>query len=245
MDFLYYFYKISIFVFIMEINNTIVKELGKQSGADVTGIASAISFEKAAPGFGSIDKLKSCRSVIVVGCPFPEESIFKPTPEYTDIRNHTVKKVNEIAAIMAKSIRKMGYDTKVIGGLGGKWDDGRFRGHISLKHAAELAGLGKITRNYLLTHPEYGNMLWFAAVLTSASIEPDQRVEYDICNGCNRCVEICPSGALNDPNIFGQKECYRTCYKTVKGKLDLKCFECRKVCPHRFGIDVKEIKWIL
>lgn len=220
---------------IVDINADIVKELGKNAGADVIGIASADCFVNSQEGFRPVDKLASCRSVIVLGCPFPQEAIFKSTAEYTAIRNLIVKKMDEMAKTLARQIKKLGYETKAIGGLGGKRVNGHFYGHISLKHAAELAGIGKISRNYLLTNPEYGNMLWFTAVLTSAELTPDSLALYDVCGSCNKCVEVCPSGALNDAGLFGQKKCYQTCYKTVKGKLELKCFQCRKVCPYRFG----------
>lgn len=221
----------------MEINHHIIKELCKAAGANVTGIASADSFTEAPEGFRPIDKLKSCHSVIVMGCPFPQESLTKTTVEYTEIRNNIVTKLNDIAKHVAEEIKKKGFKSKMIGGLGGKWDNGRFRGHISLKHAAQLAGIGMIGRNYLLTNARYGNMLWFSAILTDAILSPDVLTDDMVCNNCNQCVETCPSGALNKSSLFGQKECYRTCYKTVKGKLELKCFACRKICPYRFGKD--------
>jgi epoxyqueuosine reductase QueG len=103
-----------------------------------------------------------------------------------------------------------------------------------LKHAAELAGLGIIARNYLLTNPEYGNLLWFSAVLTDADLIPDKKAQYKICDNCNKCVETCPSGALNNPALFGKKECSRF-FTIVNKKLEIKCFSCRKVCPYCFG----------
>lgn len=157
-----------------------IKELSIRAGATVVGIASAGSFSDAPEGFRPIDKLDTCRSVIVLGCPFPQEAIFKDTVEYTAIRNDMVAKLNDIAKDVAKQVKKLGYDTKMIGGLGGKYDNGRFRGHISLKHAAELAGIGHITRNYLLTNPQFGNLLWFSAVLTSAELQPDEQASFDI-----------------------------------------------------------------
>jgi len=220
----------------MIINSYTVKEIGKTAGADIVGIADASRFTGAPEGCKPTDKLKNCNSVIVLGSPFPQEALSKSTVEYTEIRHGMVSKMDNAAKIVAKQIQKEGYKVKVINGLGGKYINGHFFGHISLKHAAELAGLGIINRNYLLTNPQYGNLLWFSAVLTDAQLEADEPAHYTVCDNCNRCVEMCPSGALDNPEQFGQKKCYATCYKVVKGKLELKCFVCRKVCHFRFGV---------
>ena len=76
-----------------------------------------------------------------------------------------------------------------------------------MKHAVELAALGIIGRNYLLTNPQYGNLLWFSAVLTDAELAPDERLQSALCSDCNVCVDMCPSKALDKPTSFGRKVC--------------------------------------
>jgi epoxyqueuosine reductase QueG len=112
--------------------------------------------------------------------------------------------------------------------------DGILYGHISLKHAAELAEIGVFARNYLLTSPEYGNLLWLSAVLTDAELVHDGKLQCNICENCDKCVEACPSGALNDPATFGKEEC-SDFFRIENNKLVIKRFSCRSVCPHRFG----------
>jgi epoxyqueuosine reductase QueG len=107
-------------------------------------------------------------------------------------------------------------------------------GYISLKHAAEFAGLGVIGKNYLLTNPNYGNLLWLSAVLTDAELIPDKKTQFKICGNCNKCVESCPSGALNNPALFGKKECSQF-FKIEDKKFIIKCFLCRTVCPYCYG----------
>jgi epoxyqueuosine reductase len=176
--------------------------------------------------------------VIVFGAPFPKEVILGDSIEYTDIRNEMIEKMDNVAKNVAKRIEDKGYKTEVIGGASGKYVKGKvgMYGLISLKHAAELAGLGIINRNYLLTSPQYGNLLWLSAILTDIALIPDKKAQYVVCNNCKKCVEICPSGALDNPALFGKKECQKTAYKQVKGKLEIKCFLCRKLCPNCFGI---------
>jgi epoxyqueuosine reductase QueG len=218
-----------------EINSEIVKEYGLNAGASVVGIAASKDFGLAPNGFKPSDKLEGCLSVVVLGTPFPQEALSVHLSEYTEIRNGMLKKMDSVAKEVAKQIKSKGYKVAEIGGISGKYVNGKFFGHISLKHAAELAGLGVIARNYLLTNVEHGNLFWFSAVLTDADLVPDKKVQYTICNNCNKCVEMCPSKALENPALFGAKECNKECWKMVNCKWELNCCLCRKICPYRFG----------
>ncbi len=218
-----------------EINSETVKEYGLSAGASVVGIAASKDFGLAPAGFTLSDKLEGCLSVVVLGTPFPQKSLSVSLPEYTEIRNETLKKMDNVAKEVTKQIKGNGYKAIAIGGIGGKYVNGKFFGHISLKHAAELAGLGIIGRNYLLTNSIYGNLLWFSAVLTDADLVPDKKAHYTVCNNCNKCVEKCPSKALDNPALFGAKECNKHCWKIVNRKWELNCFLCRKLCPYCFG----------
>jgi len=216
-----------------ELTGEMVKEYGLNAGADVVGIAASKDFGLAPDGFKPSDILEGCRSVIVLGATFPQE-VLKDTVEYTRSRNAMLSKMTAMAKEVAKKISADGYSAKAISGSGGKTVNGKMYGHISLKHAAELAGLGHINRNYLLTNPEYGNLLWFSAVLTDAELIPDKKEEYDICDNCYQCVDTCPSGALEDPDLFGSKDCSKY-FTLLNREFEIKCFLCRTVCPYRFG----------
>jgi epoxyqueuosine reductase QueG len=229
-----------------ELSSEAVKEYGLTSGASIVGIAASGDFGLAPEGFTPADVLPGCLSVIVLGAPVPKEAIQSDgTIGFIDIRNAVNKTINDTAKNMEKWIKGQGYKAKVVGGMSGKWVERNGRkesiGPISLKHAAELAGLGVIGRNYLLTNPQYGNLLWFNAVITDAYLIPDKRMQFDFCNDCNICAEACPSGALDDyPVLFGRKKCDGTMFKMVNKKWEIVCFLCRKSCPYRFGLDVKE-----
>ena len=215
-----------------EINSEIVKEYGISSGASIVGIASSKDFGLAPDGFKPSDKLDGCLSVVVLGAPFPQEALSMNLSEYTEIRNGMLKRMDNVAKEVAKQINSKGYKAVVIGGIGGKYVNGKFYGHISLKHAAELAGLGIISRNYLLTNIEYGNLLWFSAVLTDTELVPDKKAQYRVCDNCYKCVEMCPSKALNNKDLFGAKACNKECWKMVNRKWELNCFLCRKMCSY-------------
>jgi len=218
-----------------EITSETVKEYGLNAGASVVGMAASKDFDLAPEGFKPVDYLEGCRSVIVLGAPSPQEALTMNTAEYTENRNAMLTEMTNIAKEVEKQIKKDGHKAKAISASGGRFIEGKHYGHISLKHAAELAGLGCINRNYLLTNPQYGNLLWLSAVLTDADLVPDKKTPYKICDNCSTCVETCPTGALDNPALFGNKKCDKF-YKIVDRKLEIGCFLCRKVCPKRFGI---------
>lgn len=222
-----------------ELNSEIVKGYGLNAGASVVGIAASKDFHLAPDGFKPADVLEGCLSAIILGAPVPQEAILKDPIGFIDIRNELNEKMTGIAKNVAKQIKGEGYKASAINGMGGKWVDGKHFGHISLKHAAELAGLGIIGKNYLLINPQYGTLLWFSAVLTDADLIPDEKAQYAVCNNCSKCVEMCPSKALDNLPVFGKKECAGTMFKKINGKLEINCFLCRKVCPHCFGIKTK------
>ena len=221
----------------------LVKEYAQNAGASVVSIASAGDFGAAPEGFKPTDVMVECRSVIVLGSPVPQEAILKDdTIGFIDVRNAVNKKLNDVTKTVEKWMKSQGYKVHSVAGMSGKWVelDGKkvSVGPISLKHAAELAGLGVIGRNYLLTNPQYGNLLWFSAVLTDADLIPDKKAEYNFCEGCNICAEACPTGALDDyPSTFARKKCDGTMFKMVNKKWEIMCFSCRKVCPYCLGIE--------
>ena len=221
-----------------ELNSETVKKYGTDAGASVVGISASNDFALAPDGFKPSDILPGCNSVIVLGAPFSPGTLELNPPEYTELRNAFISKMTDIAKIVAKRIKADGYKVKDISAIGGKWvEEGgkkEHHGHISLKHAAELSGLGVITRNYLLTSPQYGNLLWLSAVLTDADLTPDEKLQNNYCENCKLCVEICPVGALDDSGRFGRIECAR--HFVIENKqLVIKCWKCRAVCPNRFG----------
>ena len=218
-----------------ELSSEKVKGYGMSAGASVVGIASSKDFDTAPEGLKPGDALKGCLSVIVLAAHFPREALTNTSVEYTAHRTLMIEKINGIAENVEKRIKSDGYKARAVHGFGGKWVNGEQRGLISLKHAAELAGIGTIGRNHLLTSPEYGNLLWLSAVLTTADLTPDKKAQFSFCENCNICVEICPTKALDDPASFGKKGCASVFFKMVDGKWEVQCYLCRKMCPHRFG----------
>jgi len=221
----------------IDLTGEMVKEYCREAGAVVAGIAAAQAFGAAPEGFRPADALEGCASVIVLGKPVPRETVLREdTIGFIDTRTALNKELKDAAKQVAKRVKAAGYQTRAVGGMDGKWLNGFTHGPISLKHAAELAGLGVIGKNYLLTNPEHGNLLWFSAVLTDAVLTPDPKLQRDFCGDCRLCAEVCPAHALDTPGCVEKKACSGTMFKQIDKKWEIMCFLCRKVCPHRFGI---------
>lgn len=89
-----------------------------------------------------------------------------------------------------------------------EWDnkEKKSKGILSLKHAGELAGMGKIGKNTLLINDKYGIMIWLSAVLTSMKLEPDPITTYEGCiKDCTLCLDNCPVKALDGISIIQSK----------------------------------------
>lgn len=126
-------------------------------------------------------------------------------------------------------------------------------GILSLKHAAELAGLGTFGRSGLVFHTRYGALLRLGAVVTSASLPGSPLAEGDPCpRGCNACAASCPAGAFQGTS-FQKMTClgysvkhgiYRHVLRDDYGRDNLEmvinttgynywidCAQCLQTCP--------------
>jgi epoxyqueuosine reductase len=221
-----------------------VKEKASDFGATLCNIAEASAFGGAPEGFRPRDVLPSCQSVVVLARRFNHTTVnAKSTSPYTVVRNDISAAMNHLAVKLGDAIAWEGYDAAPIGSIGPDEYDpktDRYRGTISLKHAAELAGMGRIGKNTLLVNDRYGNMIWLSAVLTSAALEPDPQASYETCiPGCRLCLDNCPTRALDGISI-NQKACFEHAFGAKNGgEWKIHCFTCRKICPNSLGIKKK------
>lgn len=218
-----------------------VKRIAVGLGADLCGIAPADRFTEAPRGYHPRDVLPDCQSVIVLASRFLNSTLSaRSTVPYTIVRNELTKRMDTMSLKLSCELESYGVAAVPTGAIEpNNWDaaTNKFRGIISLKHAAVLAGLGKIGKNTLLINDRYGNMVWLSAVLTSAVLEPDPIAEYEGCiEGCDLCMSSCPVNAF-DGISMDQKRCWDYAYGPEDGgEWRIKCYLCRKICPHCTGI---------
>lgn len=225
----------------MEVIAQEIKNMAKELGGDLCGIASLERFSDAPEGFHPTDILKNCKSVIVVASGFPLSTLAAEQATYTFVRNKMVDKLDEITFKLSSQLEVLGVQAVPIPSSEPYeyWDAERSHGQgiLSLKHAAVCAGLGKMGKNTLLINDFFGNMLWLGAILVDSELEADPIATYEACMPkCHICLDACPAQALDGKTIV-QKKCRGNMSKcTDGGGWIIACNMCRKVCPNYKGL---------
>ena len=69
---------------------------------------------------------------------------------------------------------------------------------LDFGEAARIAGLGKRGRSGSILTRRFGPFVRFVFIVTDAPLECDPPFEGDLCDGCGKCAEACPGGAIGD-----------------------------------------------
>ena len=123
-------------------------------------------------------------------------------------------------------------------------------GPILERGYAARAGVGWIGRNTCVLNQEQGSWLLLGVVVTSLELQPEAQpaVAADRCGSCTRCIEACPTDALNGsgidgaPRLMDASRCIAYLTIEKKGEIDpalregmgrqvFGCDICQDVCP--------------
>jgi len=213
-------------------------------GADICGFADIGRFTDAPEGFSPADLFPACQSVIVIGLALPI-GLMKVSPRLVyHYFNETVTNgtIDGMLLRLAREMeRRFGCEAVPVpcDSPYEYWDAENMegRGLISMKHAAVRAGLGTLGKNTLLLNREFGNRMNLGVLLTDLVLPPDPLAESVCIRGCTKCVDSCPSGAIQNGGVV-QKLCRQYAYtqKTARGYTTTECNVCRSVCPVAFGL---------
>lgn len=188
-----------------------VKDYAKSLGADIVGIADIDELEANPPDpnhpqVPSRIWADEPETAVVLGRRMPMGEFLSTHQESKGAVNATVMETLEKMShrvcrfiedeLGAKALQVPGEDNHPA------FKRGAY-GPMSLRHMASEAGLGSFGLEANLLTPEYGPRMYFSALFTTASLEPDGLMEHQLCIGetCGRCAHACPSDAVEHFNL--------------------------------------------
>ncbi|NMB50485.1 MAG: tRNA epoxyqueuosine(34) reductase QueG [Bacteroidales bacterium] len=112
---------------------------------------------------------------------------------------------------------------------------------------AAKAGLGFIGKNTLLIIPQKGSYFFLGELIIDKELDYDDFLKLS-CGNCRKCLNACPTGAIEKPYWLNANKCIS--YQTIenKGEIDpavIPCLQnnvygcdiCQQVCPwNRFAV---------
>lgn len=115
-------------------------------------------------------------------------------------------------------------------------------GPVLERDLAVRAGLGWVGKNTCVIHPKGGSFFLIGEILTSLETPTPNNVVHDFCGTCSRCIEVCPTKALEEPRKLNATKCIS--YLTIEDRkapaVELRpgigdwlfgCDLCQSVCP--------------
>jgi epoxyqueuosine reductase len=188
--------------------------------------------------------LQGCSAVIVLAYPYARDKPTTPdgftTARYVEPRQADYHyRLGQLARQLAGDIRD-------------RYPGSRTRVCVDSaplleRSLAWKAGIGCIGKNNLFMIPGVGSYLFLAEILTTAPMPlPEPKPMEDLCGACTRCVDACPTGALEAPFSLDASKCLS--YLTVEyrgdvgpatgrkmGRCFLGCDVCQEACPLNGG----------
>ena len=231
--------------------------LGKQSGLDAVGVASAEPFadaqaaleERRARGLASSMQFtyrnpkRSCdpsvtlpgaRSLIVGALRYEGDGEAASERMFVRIASYAQRDyygdLRDALEAVAKRLRDDGHEARVV------VDDNA----LMDREAARRAGLGWYGKNTCLLIPKKGSRFVLGSVITTAALAPSPPVERT-CGTCSLCQQACPTGALDTAGQLDARRClawllqaegiFPRAYRAALGNRFYGCDDCQDVCP--------------
>lgn len=219
-----------------------VKDLARELGADLCGIAPVERFLNAPAGFHPTDIYENCKSVVVFAKCLPTEALFALScVPYTHVNTMVTLEVDMIGMEYCRQLEAGGVKAVPVPSDDPyeHWEPDRSHGQaiLSMRHAGYLAGLGVLGKNTLLVNERFGNMIQIGAVLVDAELEGDPIATYQVCpDGCTLCLDSCPVNALDGVTVDQYLCRPLACFKNERGFILKKCSRCRSICPSAVGL---------
>jgi epoxyqueuosine reductase len=104
------------------------------------------------------------------------------------------------------------------------------------------AGLGWYGKHSVLINKKIGSFFFLGIIVTNIDLDYDQPEKEDHCGTCTLCIDLCPTGAINNNRTIDTRRC--VAYLTLESKAQVPddlvmklegrafgCDKCQDVCP--------------
>jgi epoxyqueuosine reductase len=115
-------------------------------------------------------------------------------------------------------------------------------GPVLERDLARRAGIGWVGKNSMLMSRELGSYFLLGEILLDIELPPDAPYEAGFCGTCTRCMDACPTDALEQPFVLNANKCisFHTIENRERIPVELRenfgdwvygCDICQQVCP--------------
>lgn len=155
--------------------------------------------------------------------------------QYLDEYFNSHQRVSKIANKIVKCIENEGYHAIKLD-VSGKNSELDLKKPFSNKASANLAGIGWLGKNNLLTTKEFGPRLTWATILTDAPLgQYAGKPMKSLCGDCQMCVKACPGNAIKDlpdpSKSYSPQKCGEYLMKREQSGHQVACGMCLYICP--------------
>ena len=186
-----------------------VKDLARELGADLVGIAGAevLNAFPPDPKWPQTPERISphVKSVVVIVKRIPVGAFRCKTTvpvQYMDML--VLRRMDRIAYRLAERLEQAGHPSFVTAAQETDWSYKKASyGRLSTRHLGIEAGLGTFGLEVNILTPEFGPRLYLTGILTEAELEADSPMTEQVCIGesCSRCLMSCPPDAVGHFDI--------------------------------------------
>jgi epoxyqueuosine reductase QueG len=219
----------------LEENRKILKELARQEGMSLFGVADLKpiretfhpSLQDLASGLPYGISLGLCLSNAIL-----DQLQGGPTLIYKHHYKAANYRLDQVALRFVHHIQERGYSALPIPASQMVDWEGQ-KGHLSHKLIGKFAGLGWIGRSSLLVNPQYGARVRYVTILTEMPLRSDIPLSHD-CGKCRSCISLCPAGAISEDG-YDMPRCVEKLkeFSSHHGIGVLICGMCVQACPLR------------
>ncbi len=106
---------------------------------------------------------------------------------------------------------------------------------VAERALAVKAGIGWIGKNTCIISPRHGSWIFLGEIITDAELPSSAPLKKE-CGSCTRCLDACPTGALDIPYLLDSRKCIS--YLTIENRKEIPEYLADRMGTHVFGCDI-------